>query len=94
MSGNNCKLCAVKFGFELGIIWGLGCFLMGWAGWLFGYGVPVVQLWAHVYIGYSATFLGGILGAIWGFIDFFIFGLLVAWVYNCCCGSCKKSSGK
>ena len=92
MSGNYCKLCACKFGFALGLIWGLGVLILGWAAWLWGYGTPVVLLWSHVYLGYSATFLGGLWGGLWGLVDFFIFGLLVAWVYNGCLGCCKKTS--
>jgi len=92
MSGNYCKLCACKFGFALGLIWGLGTLLLGWAGWLWGFGVPVIMLWSHVYLGFAPTLVGGLWGGLWGLIDFFIFGLLVAWVYNGCLGCCKKTS--
>ncbi len=92
MSGNHCRLCPGKFGFALGLIWGLGTLLLGWAGWLWGYGIAVIVIWSHVYLGYSPTFVGGIIGGIWGFVDFFVFGLLVAWIYNCCCGKCKKTA--
>jgi len=92
MTASNCRLCAGKFGFALGLIWGLGTMLLGWAGWLWAYGLPMIQMWGHVYLGFSATFLGGIYGGLWGFVDFFIFGLLVAWVYNSCCKKCKGGS--
>jgi len=91
MSGSSSKLCAGRFGFALGLIWGLGAMLFAWAAWKWGYGVPLVALWSHVYPGYAATFVGGLWGLLWGFIEFFIFGLLVAWVYNGCCGKCKRN---
>lgn len=92
MTGNYCKLCACKFGFAFGLIWGLGTLLLGWAGWLWGFGVPVIMLWSHVYLGFAPTLVGGLWGGLWGLIDFFIFGLLVAWVYNGSLGCCKKTS--
>lgn len=85
------KLCAGKFGFAFGLIWALGMLLLGWAAWLWGYGTPLVALWSTVYLGYAPTFLGGIYGALWGFVDFFIFGWLVIVVYNACCKCCNKS---
>ncbi len=86
------RLSIRRLGFAFGLIWGLGMLLMGWAGWLSGFGVPMTRMWGTVYIGFAPTFVGGILGFIWGFIDFFIFGALVAWVYNCAC--CKKKEAE
>jgi len=86
------KLCPVKFGFAFGLIWGLGMLLVGWAAWLWDFGTPFVTLWGSVYKGFEPTLVGGLIGGAWGFVDFFIFGLLVAWVYNCCCKCCKHSS--
>ncbi len=64
----------------LGVTWGLGVLLLGWAGWL-GYGTGFTGL-SSIYLGYDATFLGGIIGALWGFVDGAIGGALIAWVYN------------
>jgi hypothetical protein len=35
-----------------------------------------------LYIGYEPTLLGAITGAVWAFVDAFILGVLVAWIYN------------
>tara|TARA_B100000686_G_scaffold185499_1_gene192310 strand:- start:192 stop:431 length:240 start_codon:yes stop_codon:yes gene_type:complete len=35
-----------------------------------------------IYIGYSFTPKGSLIGAIWGFIDFGIAGAIFAWLYN------------
>lgn len=87
---NSMRLAPVSFGFALGILWGLGMLLIGWAGWLWGYGIPWIQVWGSVYLGFGPSFMGGIVGAVWGFIDFFIFGWLIALIYNLCARCVKK----
>ena len=94
MSGSYGRLAPAKFGFAWGLMWAIGLLLMGWSAWLWGYGMAFVALFASVYIGYGPTFLGAVLGAVWGFIDFFIFAWLVALIYNGCHHCCKKSSGE
>lgn len=85
------RFCPGRFGFAFGLIWALGILLMGWAAWLWNYGVDFVNVMGSVYLGFKPTFVGAIIGAIWGFIDLFIFAWLVALVYNCMCG--RKSEG-
>lgn len=92
MTGNYARLAPGRFGFAWGLIWALGILLIGWAAWLWGYGMLFVRVLGSCYLGYAPTFLGAILGAIWGFVDFFIFAWLVALIYNCCCNKCSKSS--
>lgn len=79
-----------KFAFALGLWWAIGMLLASWAAWLFNWG----GLWVHVmssfYIGMAPSFVGGIFGFLWGFADFFVFGLLIAWTYNGC--SCDKKA--
>jgi hypothetical protein len=89
MSTETMKLSACKFGFAFGAIWALGVLLLGWSAWLCGYGSAFVALFSSVYLGYAASFLGAIFGALWGFVDFFIFAWLVAIVYNGC--KCPRS---
>lgn len=88
MTRNYTQLSKIRLAFALGLIWGLGWLLLGWAAWLWQYGIPIVNLMASAYLGYAPTFAGAIIGGIWGFVDAFIFGFLVALVYNCCncCG--------
>jgi len=90
MSQQYVKLNPVRFGVALGLIWGLGWLLVSWMGWCFGFAVPLIRIWGSAYIGMAPTFWGGIVGGVWGFVDFFVFGLLVAWVYNI--GGSKESS--
>lgn len=83
MSEKSHQLHPIKFGIALGSIWGLGWLLLGWTAWLWQYGIPIVNDVSSAYWGYAPTFDGAIYGAVWGFIDFFVFGWLVAKVYNC-----------
>ena len=41
-----------------------------------------VDAMASLYIGYEPSFIGGIVGGIWGFFDGFIAGAVVAFFYN------------
>ncbi|OGT58371.1 MAG: hypothetical protein A3F14_02170 [Gammaproteobacteria bacterium RIFCSPHIGHO2_12_FULL_43_28] len=86
-----CKLkwCALGCGF--GVAEGFFMLLFAWAAWLFGAGMPMVDLIGGAYWGYGPSFIGGIVGFIYGFIIGFIFGFIVAWIYNLCV-CCRKSS--
>jgi riboflavin transporter FmnP len=39
-------------------------------------------LLSNFFIGYSVTFVGSLIGAIYGFLTGYIFGFLTAWIYN------------
>ena len=73
----NIKAAALAFG----ISWGLLIMLTGWLA-ASGWGVDFVEIFASLYIGYSAGFFGGVIGFIWGFVDGAICGALVAAIYN------------
>jgi len=96
MMGNNgsyAKLKTCAFGFALGFTNGLGMALFAWAGWLGKYGIDMIHQIASVYYGYAPTLVGGLIGGAWGFLNGFIFGMIVACVYNLClCCCCKKSA--
>lgn len=80
--GGNCRLSVIGLGLALGITWAFAIFFLGIIAWLFGWGVAMVHLFGSFYIGYTPTFLGAIFGAIWGFFDCFIAGVIIAWLYN------------
>lgn len=91
MSGHATKLNVWAFAFALGITWAIGLLIMGWISAGSNWGAQLIQILASAYIGYAPTFAGAIIGAIWGFCDWFIGGLIIAWVYNLCsCKSCKQ----
>ena len=76
------SLGVVSLGLAVGIAWALGVFLLGLGAGLFDWGIPVVAVLASLYRGYDPSFVGNITGAVWGFVDGFIGGALVAWLYN------------
>ena len=76
------KLDAVRMGLALGIVWAVGIFLLGIAATLCNWGTDLVWLIGSVYIGYDATFLGSFCGLVWAFVDGFICGFVLIWLYN------------
>ena len=76
------KLNVKAFGLAVGIVWSVGMFVLGIIAMAFGWGGKFVEILSSLYIGYKATFLGSIIGAVWGFIDAGIGGIIVAWLYN------------
>ena len=65
----------------LGVSWAVLMLFAGWVS-IFGWGTKFVEVMASFYIGFKPTFLGGVIGAIWGFIDGAIGGAIIALVYN------------
>ena len=66
----------------LGIIGGTSMFLLAWWLIIIGNAEGPTTLLERMYVGYSFTPLGSIIGAIWGFVDFGIGGAIFAWLYN------------
>jgi hypothetical protein len=76
------KLDVKAFGLSLGIIWAACAFILGITAMMFDWGTSIVSLCSSMYIGYKPTFSGSIIGAMWGFVDAGIGGVIVAWMYN------------
>ena len=72
----------VSFGLALGVTSAIFVFLLGIMAAFFGWGVPVAAALSSLYIGFGPTFIGSIAGAVWGFVDGLIAGLMIAWFYN------------
>lgn len=64
-----------------GITWGASMVIAGW-GAIFGWCNAFVEVMASIYIGYEPTFIGGVIGGIWGFADGALAGFLIALFYN------------
>jgi hypothetical protein len=79
------KLNVKALAVGLGISWAFAMLFIGWAS-IFGWGTKIVEVMASVYIGFGPSFTGGIIGAIWGFIDGAIGGAIIACVYNAVAG--------
>ena len=66
----------------LGIMGGASMFLLAWWLIIIGNAEGPTTLFERVYIGYSFTPLGSVIGAVWGFVDWGIAGAIFAWLYN------------
>ncbi len=83
------KLHVPAFGLSLGLVWGVSLFVMAILA-QYGFGVNFVKAFGDIYIGYNATAVGGVVGALWGFVDLLVGGVIVAWLYNLFAGCCGK----
>ena len=76
------KLDVKAFGLACGIVWGAAMFILGLMCTFLDWGTGVESAMATMYLGYSSTVVGSIIGGIWGFFDAGIGGLVVALLYN------------
>ena len=70
------------FALTAGIFGAVTMFLLPWWLMLTGNAEGPTTLLERVYLGYSFTPLGSIIGAAWGFVDWGIAGAIFAWIYN------------
>ena len=57
-------------------------FLLAWWLILTGNTEGPPTIFERIYIGYSFTPIGSVIGAAWGFVDWGIAGAVFAWLYN------------
>ena len=76
------KLDVRALGLSCGILWALGMLIMGILNMAFNWGDAFVALMSSLYIGFKPTVSGIIIGAVWGFVDAGIGGVVIAWLYN------------
>ena len=69
-------------GLTLGIFGAAAMFFLAWWLILIENAEGPTTLFERVYIGYSFTPLGSVIGAAWGFFDWGIAGVIFAWLYN------------
>ena len=76
------KLNPMAVGLALGITWAAVVIILGFSTMFFDYGTRWMVLLSTVYIGYMPTLTGSIVGGLWAFVDAFIGGYVIAWLYN------------
>ncbi len=76
------KLNATAFGLALGIIWAVFLFLVVLLSMYANWGNALVELMGSLYLGVNVSWTGALFALPWAFIDAFIGGFLVAWLYN------------
>jgi len=69
------------FGVAIGVLWAAYVLFCGITA-IFGWGSALVEALSSLYIGYGPSVLGALAGAAWGFVDGYIAGLVIAWIYN------------
>ncbi|MDP3704899.1 MAG: bacteriophage holin [Legionellaceae bacterium] len=90
MTTAKCKLSPVALGLALGVFWGLSILAMGLLASYFMYGTAFVTAMGNMYVGYEASVLGSVIGGFIGFVDAFIGGAIIGWLYNVFSGCCGK----
>lgn len=79
----NQRLNAKSFGLAFGIMWSFGIFILSLVALLSEtYLHNVADFFSSVYLGYNLNPMGIVIGMVWGFLDAFIGGFVVAWLYN------------
>ena len=86
------KLRVQAFGLATGIVMGLFVFLLTLVSLWFGRGETIDAL-VVPFPGFSRSIGGAIVGLIWGFVDGFIGGALLAWLYNRIADKAPASKG-
>ena len=69
-------------GLATGILGASAMFFLAWWLIIIGNAQGPTTLFERMYIGYSFTPLGSVIGAVWGFVDWGIAGAIFAWLYN------------
>lgn len=71
----------LAFALTFGLWWGVGLFIMTW--WILAFGdASGGSMIERIYIGYTVTPLGSVVGLAWGFVCGAICGGIFAWLYN------------
>ena len=74
------SICALAL--TAGIFGAATMFFLAWWLILTGNAEGPPTLFERIYIGYSFTPMGSVIGAAWGFVDWGIAGAIFAWLYN------------
>lgn len=81
-------------GIAVGLVWGLSVMLGTWWLLIMGSAGETISKLGKVYYGYTYSWGGAVIGFGWGFVDGFIGGFLIAWIYNLVNKSIKPKTEK
>lgn len=76
------KLDVKAFALTCALVWGFGLFALTW--WMIAFGGSTGEptLIGRLYLGYSVSPKGSLIGLVWAFFDALIGGMIFAWLYN------------
>ncbi len=88
------KLNIKAFALTCGMLWAVGLFFLTW--WLIAFGGPTGQhtFISKVYLGYTVSPIGSVVGFVYAFCDALIGGAIFAWLYNKMAGSTDDRRNK
>ncbi len=81
------------FALTCGIFWGVSVFLLTWWVMMVGSTYGDATLIERVYIGYTFTPGGSLIGFCWGFGDGLVAGAIFAWLFNLIQSSPRVKTG-
>lgn len=76
------KLNTKAFALAAGVVWGVNWFILTWWMILFEGVTHEVTLLGRWYRGFTVSPVGSLVALGYGFVDGFMIGLLLAWLYN------------
>jgi len=76
------RLHAIGFGVAMGLLWSICVMIMALIAMTGDWGAEFVRWLGSLYIGYDASISGAFVGLAWGFVDGFVCGAILAWLYN------------
>ena len=76
------KLDVIETGKIFGAVWGSFVFLLGFSVYLRNRDSRFIKVLSKVYFGFNGTLPGSLIGGGWGFLDGFLTGIVLAWIYN------------
>ena len=76
------KLNVMAFGLACGIVWGIGVCCLAWWVMAFEGATGDLLVIGHIYRGFDVSPAGSVIGLVWGLLDGFFAGAVLALVYN------------
>ena len=76
------KMNVKAFALASGLVWGINWFAVTWLMMAFDGATREVMFLGRMYRGFTLSPIGSLVALLWGFLDGFFIGLLVAWIYN------------
>jgi hypothetical protein len=76
------KLNVKAFALASGLVWGFNWFALTWWMMVFDGITNEITIIGRIYRGWTLSPLGSLAALLWGFLDGFLLGLMVAWIYN------------